>query len=84
MLRYDAPRRQERKEPPHRFAHDRHARDALVPAASDDQDFSSAFSLLHAQPGFGTLHRLRGRRQRRPEIQCARSPESQLIERVLQ
>jgi hypothetical protein len=84
MLEYNAARRQERDESPNGFAHDGYCAEALVPPARDHEHFTRPFGLLHTQPAFGALHRFRGGGQGCAEIQRSRSPEADLVERVLE
>jgi hypothetical protein len=84
VLRYDATCREHREESSHRLTHYGHAIDALVTAPRHDEYLAGALGLLHSQPRLGALDRIRGRRQRGSKIQRPCSPESQLVERVLQ
>jgi len=84
MVLDNAPGREIGEQALHGLAHNRYAREAVISAPCYDEDFASSLRLLQAQPAFGSLHRLGGRRQQGAEVESTAPAETKLVERVLE
>lgn len=84
MLLHNASRRQESEKATDSFTYYRDTCEASVPSTRDHENLARTFCLLHSQPPFGTLYRVRRVRHRRPKVQRPGPTEAKLVERVLE